>query len=53
LSGNRDPAVYHPRDEQSGSSDVIDTWIWYKTENECDQLKLRPHPYEFCMYAEI
>jgi len=33
--------------------DVIDTWIWYKTENECDQLKLRPHPYEFCMYADI
>jgi len=33
--------------------DVIDTWIWYKTENECNQLKLRPHPYEFCMYADI
>ncbi len=33
--------------------DVIDTWIWYKTENEVDQLKLRPHPFEFCMYADI
>jgi len=33
--------------------DVIDTWIWYKTENECDQLKLRPHPHEFNMYADI
>jgi len=33
--------------------DVIDTWIWYKTENEVDQLRLRPHPYEFCMYADI
>ena len=33
--------------------DVIDTWIWYKTENECNKLKLRPHPYEFCMYADI
>ncbi len=33
--------------------DVIDTWIWYKTENEVNQLKLRPHPYEFCMYADI
>ena len=33
--------------------DVIDTWIWYKTEHEVDQIKLRPHPYEFCMYADI
>ncbi|MFH1266264.1 MAG: type I glutamate--ammonia ligase [Planctomycetota bacterium] len=33
--------------------DVIDTWIWYKTENEIDQLRLRPHPYEFCLYADI
>ena len=33
--------------------DVIDTWIWYKTENEVDALRLRPHPFEFCMYADI
>ena len=33
--------------------DVVDTWIWYKTENEVDALRLRPHPYEFCMYADI
>ena len=33
--------------------DVIDTWIWYKTENEVDALRLRPHPYEFCMYYDI
>jgi glutamine synthetase len=33
--------------------DVIDTWIWYKTENEVEALRLRPHPYEFCMYADI
>lgn len=33
--------------------DVIDTWIWYKTENEVNALKLRPHPYEFCLYADI
>ena len=32
--------------------DVIDTWIWYKTENEVDALRLRPHPYEFCLYAD-
>ncbi len=33
--------------------DVIDTWIWYKTENEVDALRLRPHPHEFCMYYDI
>ena len=33
--------------------DVIDTWIWYKTENEVDALRLRPHPYEFCLYYDI
>jgi glutamine synthetase len=33
--------------------DVIDTWIWYKTEHEVDALRLRPHPYEFCMYFDI
>lgn len=32
--------------------DVIDTWIWYKTENEVDALRLRPHPYEFCLYYD-
>jgi glutamine synthetase len=33
--------------------DVIDTWIWYKTVNEADAVRLRPHPYEFCLYADI
>ena len=33
--------------------DVIDTWIWYKTEHEVDAMRLRPHPYEFCMYYDI
>ena len=33
--------------------DVIDTWIWYKTENEVDAIRLRPHPHEFCMYYDI
>ncbi len=33
--------------------DVVDTWIWYKTENEVDALRLRPHPHEFCMYYDI
>jgi len=33
--------------------DVIDTWIWYKSEHEVDALRLRPHPYEFCLYYDI
>ena len=33
--------------------DVIDTWIWYKTEKEADAMRLRPHPYEFALYYDI
>jgi glutamine synthetase len=32
--------------------DVVQTWIDYKTENEVDQLRLRPHPYEFKLYYD-
>jgi glutamine synthetase len=35
------------------TQDVIDTWIDYKMENEVQALRLRPHPYEFCLYADI
>ena len=35
------------------TADVIDTWIWYKRENEVDALRLRPHPYEFALYYDI
>ncbi len=35
------------------TEDVIQTWINYKTENEVDALRLRPHPYEFCLYYDI
>jgi glutamine synthetase len=33
--------------------DVIDTWIEYKTENEVNDIKLRPHPHEFFLYYDI
>jgi glutamine synthetase len=33
--------------------DVIDTWIWYKRQNEVDAIRLRPHPYEFVLYSDI
>ena len=29
------------------TKDVIDMWIEYKTENEVNDVKLRPHPHEF------
>jgi len=35
------------------TEDVIETWIEYKMENEVDQIRLRPHPYEFCLYFDI
>ncbi|HSG71348.1 MAG TPA: type I glutamate--ammonia ligase, partial [Planctomycetaceae bacterium] len=35
------------------TEDVIDTWIWYKTENEVNALRQRPHPFEFAMYYDI
>jgi glutamine synthetase len=35
------------------TADVIHYWIKYKRENEVDALRLRPHPYEFCMYFDI
>ena len=35
------------------TKDVIDTWIEYKTENEVNAVKLRPHPHEFFLYFDI
>ena len=35
------------------TEDVIDTWIWYKRENEVDALNQRPHPFEFALYYDV
>ena len=35
------------------TQDVIDMWISYKTENEVDAVRLRPHPHEFHLYYDI
>ena len=35
------------------TQDVIDMWLEYKTENEVNEVKLRPHPYEFFLYYDI
>jgi glutamine synthetase len=34
------------------TEDVIDTWIWYKTEKEVEALRQRPHPFEFALYYD-
>ena len=34
------------------TDDLIETWIRYKTENEVNELRLRPHPYEFHLYYD-
>lgn len=35
------------------TKDVVDTWLSYKRENEVDAMRLRPHPYEFCLYYDV
>jgi len=34
------------------TEDVIETWIDWKMENEVNQMRLRPHPYEFALYYD-
>lgn len=35
------------------NTDLIEAWIDYKSRNEVDALRLRPHPHEFKMYFDI
>ncbi len=35
------------------TEDLVETWISYKRSREVDQLRLRPHPYEFYMYYDV
>ena len=35
------------------TEDVIQAWIQYKYDNEVQQLRMRPHPYEFSMYFDV
>ncbi len=32
--------------------DVIETWLNYKRNEEVEAIRLRPHPYEFCLYYD-
>jgi len=35
------------------AEEVIETWIEYKMKQEVDQVRQRPHPYEFSLYYDI
>ena len=35
------------------TDDLIDTWIAYKRLHEIDEVRLRPHPWEFMLYYDI
>ena len=35
------------------TADLIETWIEYKQKREVDQVALRPHPWEFYLYADV
>jgi glutamine synthetase len=35
------------------TDDLIDTWIAFKREKEIDEVRLRPHPWEFYLYYDI
>jgi glutamine synthetase len=34
------------------TEDLIETWIEYKRRHEADQVRLRPHPWEFALYYD-
>jgi glutamine synthetase len=35
------------------TEDLIETWIDYKRAEECDPVRLRPHPWEFALYYDV
>jgi glutamine synthetase len=35
------------------TEDVIRYWVKYKRDNEVAAIRVRPHPYEFCMYFDV
>lgn len=35
------------------TKDLIETWVDYKRRRENDQIRLRPHPYEFYLYFDV
>ncbi|MEX5219445.1 MAG: type I glutamate--ammonia ligase [Nitrospiraceae bacterium] len=60
MPGSLDEALTHlEKDHQfllkGGvfTEDLIETWVSYKRSKEVDALRLRPHPYEFCLYYDV
>jgi glutamine synthetase len=60
MPGSLDEALTHlEKDHQfllkGGvfTEDLIETWVNYKRSKEVDALRLRPHPYEFCLYYDV
>jgi glutamine synthetase len=35
------------------TDDLIETWLDYKRSKELDQIRLRPHPWEFMLYYDL
>lgn len=35
------------------NEEVINTWIDYKMSREVQEMRIRPHPYEFCLYYDV
>jgi len=35
------------------TSDVLETWLEYKRTREIDEVRLRPHPWEFYLYFDV
>jgi glutamine synthetase len=35
------------------TEDLIETWIDYKRSEECDPVRIRPHPWEFALYYDV
>lgn len=60
MPGSLDEALRHlEKDHQfllkGGvfTEDLIEAWISYKRTKEVDQIRLRPHPYEFFLYYDV
>ncbi len=60
MPGSLDEALRHlEKDHQfllkGGvfTEDLIEAWINYKRVKEVDQIRLRPHPYEFFLYYDV
>jgi glutamine synthetase len=34
------------------TEDLVETWVQYKMDRDVDQLRQRPHPYEFALYYD-